>query len=555
MRLFGRHFLLFFALLCALSGMHKEPSNVGILVPSASAGINHGQNTTFDCNAWGGSCACFMSAASGKCGNATAHYSNATCNGGDDSTALADWITYGHSLGTSLAVLFIPPGCTEGDFGGDNNYSFSGDVKINCAGFGTQPITTIQNAVIWGYGTTFTSLWFGGIGFFTAQNTQGVEFGCSSGPTNTSPLIQAANAGDNTITLVTPSDATGNLSVGDEIVVTALGNESTGTFPPSHTFHEHKHITSINAVTGVLGINDKLKYSYKTTYPNLGGTQPFEGGPAAIYLMEKTYATNSQYFGMTVTCGSCQTNIVGKSIILTDVTWSDPTSNPAPTQSESIQLIRTSYPNLEVDKEVDSLSIISSLIGNITVQSSSVNNLAIQGTTFGGQGTSGFLNGTPLNTSILNTKIPSGIRAGPTCCGQAVSLSLNNVTVPTASANFHHTAISAYSFSAGVLTIAKSSTEYTNGTSPGMWVPTHKYFMGDTDGSNSCSSPNTFTVNDLQDAGANVNIFTDIVSIPTGNICVGVRPPSTFGSYNVMSLTQTNSGPANLLSLPEMLPP
>lgn len=548
-----RRFLLFVAVLFSV----WTAINGAVLVrniESSFAGINHGQNTTFDCNAWSGSCACWMSAASGKCGNATAHYSNAACAGGDDSTALADWISYGHSLGAAKAVLFIPPGCAEGAFGGDGNASFSGDISIHCAGFGSQPDTTIQNAVIWGYGTTFVSVWFGGQAFFNAQNTQGVEAGCGSGPTNTSPLIQAANAGDTTITLVTPSDATGNLAVGNDIVVGALSTQGVGSFPPNQHFHEHAHIDAINTETGVITLHARLKYSYKTTYPNLGGTQPFEGGPATIYLMEKGYNTNSQYFGMTVTCANCQNNIIGKNIVLSDVVWSDATANPAPTQSETIQLIRTSYADLEVDKDVDSLSIISSAVGNITVQSSSVNNLIVQGTTFGYYGRTGNINGTPLNASILNTKIPGGIRAGPTCCGQATSLTLNNVSFQIASANFHHSTISAYSFSGGTLTIAKSSTEYTNGTSPGMWVPGHKYFMGDTDGSNTCSVPNTFTVMDVVDDGANVNIPTDLASVTFGNICAGVRAPSTFGAYNVLSLSQTNSGPANLLSIPEMLP-
>lgn len=510
--------------------------------------FSHGRNTTFDCNAWGGSCACFMSAASGKCGNATAHYSNATCNGGDDSAALADWIAYGHGLGATRAVLLIPEGCTEGDFGGDGNASFSADVSIHCAGFSGQPDTTIQNAVIWGYGTTFSSLWFGGQGFFTA----GVGTGCGVTPTNTTPLIQSANAGDITVTLVTPGDITGNLAVGDQIVVTALANEGIGSFPPSHSFHEHKSITAINAGTGVLTLSSPLQFSYKSTYPSLGGTSPFEGGPATIYLMEKTYNTVSQYLGMTVTSVT-QSNILGKNVTLTDVIWSNPSANgPNPTQSESITLVRNIYPASEVDKEIDNLSILGGIIVNTDIQSSSVNNLVIQGTTF-----TGHLNGTPTNTTISNSKM-NAIRVGPTCCGQASSISLDNVAFASVLFRGSSTAISAYSFSGGTLTIAKSNAEYTNGNSPAIWVPGHKYFAGPGDGSNSCIPANTFTVLDVQDAGANVNILTDLASVSFGNTCsAGTAPPSRFGAYQTMTLIQTNvpAGTPSLTINPEMLPP
>lgn len=490
-----------------------------------------------------------MSAASGRCGNATAHFSNATCNGGDDSAALADWISYAHGLGAVRAVLFIPPGCTEGAFGGDGNSSFSADITVNCAGFGAQPVTTVQQPVIWGYGTFFPQLWFGGQGFFGAQNTQGVETGCGSGPTNTSPLIQAANAGDTTVTLVTAGDSS-NLTVGDWIAVTALANQGTGSFPPNHSFHEHKLITAINGGTGVITLNAPLLFSYKTTYPNLGGTQPFEGGPATIYLMEKTYNNISQYFGMTIT-GTNQSNILGRSVVLQDVTWLNPASTgPNPTQSEAIWLIGNRYPASEVDKEIDLLAVINSSVGNTDVQSAAVNNLIIQGTTF-----SGALNGVPANAVISNSKF-SAIRAGPTCCGHGNSIALDGVTFVTALQNFHHSAISAYSFSAGTLTIAKTASEWTSGAAPGLWVPGMKYFMGDTDGSNTCAPANTFTVSDVVDAGANVQIVTNISSIPVTNICnANTRPPSTFGAYQAMSLTQKFSGPGNLLSNPEMLPP
>jgi hypothetical protein len=508
----------------------------------------HGKSTAFDCNAWGGSCACFLASASGLCGNATAHFSNAVCNGAsDDSAALADWISYAHGLGTALAVLYVPPGSSCSLGGAHGNISFVADNTVHCAGFGAQPDTTVKNAIIWQYGATYDQMWFGGQAFFTAQNTQGVVTGCGSGPTNTSPLIQQAIAGDTTVTLITAGEAS-NFAVGKWIQVTALANQVAGAFPPTHTFHEPAQITAING--GVLSLSAPLRFSYKTTYPDLGGTQPYQGGPATIYLMELTYDLTARFYGGTVT-NTNQSNIIGRNITLTDVVWSNAASNgPNPTQSASIINIRGAYPGQEVDKENDTLVLFMNQASQTDVQSSSVNTFMIQGSTFSGK-----LNGSAANTTLSNSSFGS-ITAGPTCCGVGTATVLDRVTFQAANTNYHHTLISAYSFSAGTLTIAKANAEYTNGKSPGLWVPGHKYFVGDSDGSNTCSPANTFTVSDVVDAGSNVNIVTDLPSVSFGNTCgSGTRAPTTYGAYQTMTLTQTSSGPANLTSNPEMLPP
>lgn len=519
-----------------------------LLTVEALAGRG-GHVTKFDPNLFGGASNVACLVGSPVASICTTAFS-ATCNGsgsGDDA-ALSAWVSYGHARGATQSILYIAPGanCVFGGTG----VVFTADLSINCAGYGSQADTTVQNVVVWGYGATVNSAWFGGAGFYTAQDPNGIVTGCSpSGPTNTSPFIQAANAGDTTVTLVTASDSS-NFVAGDYIVVTALANTTIGNFPPSHTFHEHALVTAVNGSTGVLSLANPLQFSYKTTYPNIGGTQPFQGGPATIYLLNKTFNTNAQFFGLTVASLS-QTNIIGKKIVLQDITWSNPFANgPNPTASAEIWNIGGNYNGSEVDKDIDFLALINNYATQTDIQSSSINTFIVQGTTFNGT-----LNGTPDNTSISNSKF-GAISVGPTCCGHGNSIALDGVTFTGATRQFHHSPISAYSFSSGTLTVAKSASEWTSGAGPGLWIPGMKYFMGDTDGSNTCSSANTFTVSDVVDAGSNVNIVTDIASIPVTNICnANSRPPSTFGAYQSMTVTQKFSGPANLLSVPEMAPP
>lgn len=513
----------------------------------ALAGGRGGHNTTFDPNSYGGGWTCFRSQVSGACGSGPFfQYLNAACDGTtDDTAALAAWITYAHGLGGALAKINTGIGsrCHL-----PLNASFAADNTINCAGFGSSLNTTVQNLIVWQYGSTFDAAWFGGGGFYSVQNPNGVQTGCSGAPTNTSPLIQAANAGDTTVTLITAAESS-NFVVGDWIVVTALGNGKIGDFPPSHFFHEHRLITAVNAGTGVLTLDSPLQFSYKTTYPNIGGGAPFQGGPATVYLMEKTYNTNAQYFGGTITSAS-QTNIVGKSIVLTDVAWSSAAAGPNPTQSGAIWLIGNSFLGSEVDKDIDLLAIINSSNHQIDIQSSSINTFIMQGTTI-----TGTLNGTPANSSISNSKI-GGIRAGPPVSGISNSTTLDGVTFTTAVVGVHFSLISSYSLSTGTLTIAKASSEWTSGVAAGLWVPGKKYFIGAAGGFNACTPSVTFTVSDVVDAGSNVQVVTDIASIPAGNICNGNNQPvATFAAYQSQSLVQKFSGPGNLLSNPEMLPP
>lgn len=483
---------------------------------------NHGLNTTFDPNQWGGAAnvSCITAAIPGTC--ATGY--NATCDGtGSDAAAWAAWEAASAAANPALAVLLVPPGKTCVLDGTGTNGCLTSDCSVhNTAG--------VQNAVIWGYGAQVNQgCRVGGWGFFDNNTSQA--------------LINAATAG---AAAVTVNDGNvGRFSVGRWIAVTALGIQSFGD-PPNFAIIEYKRITAING--NVVSLDSALKNSYKSTYPQLDlgdSSTPNLGGLAQIYLLEPSWDTDATIIGLSINCAG-QLTFVGRNITLQNVV-SLGTNGTAFSVGITHTVTSSELGPVEYDKDLETGNFNYITSGQFAIQSQA-GTINITNSTLRAA-----LNGTATNTNLTNVNILSGgIRAGPTCCGQATSLTLNKVTFTPALLNLHHTLISAYSLSGGTLTIAKSSGEYS--TSVSMWVPGHKYFMGDSDGSNTCSVPNTFTVSDVVDAGSNVQILTDIVSIPVTNICLGTRPPSTFGSYQVMSLSVTNSGPANLLSNPEMTP-
>lgn len=501
----------------------------------AFAGGRGGHNTTFDPNSYGGGWACFRSAASGTCGGATAHFSNAVCDGvTDDSPAVGDWLTYAAALNPILAKLLVPFGShchIDPNLGSASFWMNSFDRPFD---------QNVKNAIVWGYGAFVDNIWIGGVGF-PAATVGGIK---------QQAIIQTVAAGSLTVTTVTPSDAS-LFPVGRQVGITGLGLQTFGS-PPNEQWAEYKIVTANNAGTGLITLDSPLANNYDAGWPqfDLGdASNPDLGGPATIYLMQQTWDTNPTLFGLTITSGA-QTNIIGKNIVLQDVTFYG--TNPdvtvfAPSTFKNGWFFSVSTPTSEIDKNWESAVFYRySSSGNLFIQNAG-GKLLLSSSSITG------LNGTTRDTAVTNSTTTS-IRVGPTCCGQANSLSLDGVIVPTAANAYKYTSISAYSFSGGILTIAKASPEYA--LSASMWVPGHKYFAGDNDGSNTCSPANTFTATGVQDAGSSVNISTDLSSVTFGNTCgLGTRPPTKFGSYNVMNLTQKFSGPANLLSLPEMLPP
>lgn len=497
-----------------------------LLLSTINADARGGRNTTFDINSEGGNWTCFGTV--GVCGAGFSQYWNATCDGTtSDATAQYAWIAYGHARGAAQSKLYIPPRTCVLD---TENDSLVADLRVHWIDNG------IQNAVIWGYGARFNSLTFGGWGYGNAVS--------SVSGLNTTALFQTVSAGSSTVTLVTASDSA-LFTTNVWVALTAQTIQTFGGNPSNQTFFEYNYITNINAGTGVITFAIPLSNNYKSTYPQLDpGNVNFinQGGPATIYLLEPTWNTNARFMGMLLThsTGLFQPLMIGKHVVAQDVQFGS-FSNFAPTASKDLWIINSGVGNYEIDKNIQNLwSINNSNTNQMSMQSGSVN-LVIQG------GNSVLaMNGTPRNTSISNFTV-SAIRAGPTVSGTQSNLSLDGVTVTSSLDNPKSCNISDFSFSLGILTIAKASGAYDCSTR--LWVPGSKYYMGDIDGRNTCQSggPHTFTVSDIVDAGANVNINTDIASIPVALTCPnGVRAPTTFGAYQTLTYTSKFSTNINL---------
>lgn len=502
-------------------------------ISSSHAGGRGGHNTTFDPNSYGGGWKFLDTDFGAVCDGNPA-------NSSTNDAAINSWLAYGVSQGLSLAKLKTPPGIcvTSEGFTCDNPNDHSGP--------------PIRNAIIWGYGTTYTAGWVGG------NNYPNGGVGTAG-----SALIQAATTGDMVVTLITAAQNT-IFSVGDSIAITAEATQTFGN--PSHSIFEYNIITSINAGTGVIGLGSPLKNSgYKTTYPQLdpgSSLQINQGGPATIYKMDAGWNTNCRVLGLTFDIPNGQVNFGGKENYVLDVTFTGSFA-PSSGRAEWLHYVQAGSSAIEVDKNIELWYQYNSMVGQIAVQNGSINQFIVYG------GSSTNVNGTSTNSVFTNHLVfppvagrGGQINAGPTGGGRSLSLVLDGVNFVGAFNGRHNCPMSAFSYSSGTLTIASTDPNFDCSTR--LWVVGTKYFMGDDNGDNTCIPANTFTVTDLIGVGTSgvkstsVQVVTDFAggSLPSGNICnANTTAVTQFAAYKTMTLTQKFSGPANLLSIPSMLPP
>ena len=505
-----------------------------ILVAPAVSGGRGGNVQKFDPNLLGGGWTCFRTQASGACGSGTfAQYFDASCIGvsgqSADDTALAAWITYGIAQAAAPAKLYVPPG---------SDCWFTQGSRLTTTTHGS---SGIQNATIWGYDATFNQAPPASHGFIDVA------------------YIQSATAGSTTVQLATASDVS-KFSVGRWVMLEADGLQDFGD-PGNFQLFEYRLITSISGSAGsppvIITLNSPLANTYLSTYPDTGVR-----GPAALSLLEPNWNVNLTIYGLTFASfgfNGGQAIIQGRIVQLNDVVFAATADNPAPTVSTGIWFNRGTVQSPENDKSVAYLSYNGVNGGALFTQSGSVGTLVIANSRFRGSAAGGpGINGTAFDTTITNT-ISNSIKAGPCCYGVASSLTLDGVTFASATTNYHFLSASSLSFSGGTFSIANASAAGVYA----VFVPGHKYFFGDTDGSNTCSPVSTtFTVTALRQDASNTHVDIGSCSwgscsgsLPTVTCAAGARNYSTYGAYQLMSLTQRNSGPGNLLANPEILPP
>lgn len=515
---FGRVFLWLF-ILC--SSLHDS-----------SGGINHGLNTTFDPNSWGGAAAvsCLTAAVGGTC--ATGY--NATCNGiASDSAALASWRTANASNVSNPAQspLYIPPGskCVF-DTG---STSFLWDGTIGHSG--------VQKAVIWAYGASATAAGMQTSGFFQ-DNLH-------------SSRINTANIGDDTVTLTPTAFGNGEISryaVGNWICIDGVELQTPNSYPPNFSFFEFHRITNINPGTGVITLDAQLSKQYKSTWPliDAGSASTTDlAGPASIHLMDASWNTDSALYGLTVP-GPNGVNSSGRKLAHYNVSFNG--NGVAPSTGVDISYTGSYLgTQVEVDKEITTLAFRNSSAVQILFQSSSIDTVI-----FSGVSLTGGLNGTPNNLSCTNSVLNNVVFIGPTQFGHGNSLSFTNCTIPVSDGhglNSGPTVLSVdpsiFSYSNGTFSVAVASDHPTI-----QWaVPGEKYFFA-TAGNAQCSTATSFAISDISVVSTTLNITTGSwtqngspistpVALPTP--CSG-GAASKYIAYPAATITQTNSGPMDL---------
>lgn len=486
------------------------------LLINVSSGVagRGGHSVAFDSNSYGGGWTCFRTQASGACGAGTfAQYFDASCSGtggqSADDTAISAWITYGLAQGALKAKLYIPPGS-------DCWFTASTTSLVMVNGT-TNP--AIQNAIVWGYGATLHRIGIGGRALLGGWN------------------INTASQGDSNVVLVTAGDSS-NFVVGNWVLIGAEGLQTFGE-PQNLQLFEYAVVTAINS--GTLTLSSPLSQTYLSTWPIVNSF-----GPASIFKMETSWNINLQLFGMTFASyefNGNQVSVTGRNIILNDVIFAETAGNMSPGPSNSLWFIGGQVRSPEVDKLINSVNFVKVAGGQIQVQSASVNSMQIISSALSSK-----LNGTAITTSIVNSSFPS-ITAGTTTYGRARNLSLDGVTFTTANNRYLGLPASVFSYSAGTFSIAK--VDVATPFVYQVFVPGFKYFFGNSDSSNTCTPANTFTVTALRECGANICMDTNIVGSLPSSSCGTIN----YGAYQVETFSAKFSGPGNLLSNPEMLPP
>lgn len=483
----------------------------------ASAGGRGGHNVTFDPNSYGGGWACFRSLASGTCGGATTQYFDAACDGTtSDVTAAIAFTAWAVTQNPSRIKLYIPPG-SSCIFDGSSSYLTNG----------------VQNIIVWAYGATFNLLQIGASHAFYENNTH-------------SARIISANAGDQTVTLVTAADAS-IFSVGDWVIVDGYELQDVNGFPPNWQFFEYKLITAITGTTTkIVTLNSPLENTYLSTWPLISAGSPIKAdiaGPASIHLMGPTWKTNVTWFGGRVTVLS-QWGIIGQNITVYGM-YSD-----FGFAVSICQICWVMFSELgakggnEIDKLISFLGIYRSTARQLAFQSASVDRVLLDSVTAGRNFAFG-LNGTANNTEIKNSIISSAT-PGPIGYGHGTSIIVDGSIISAVNQPNHRIKTSLLSFSNGTFFIAKNDAQVY--LTYNVFVPGQKYHFGDTDGTyNPNPTTNTiFTVTAVREDATNFYFDTTLPNtLPTPS-CGSNPTCDGYVAYPAATITQKFSGPANL---------
>ena len=497
-------------------------------------GAVHGLNTTFDPARWGGSAnvTCLQAAIAGKCDTGF----GAACNGiADDSAAYLNWVDY--AIAHDPVVLYVPPGsiCQAGSNGGFGFAKPGASAHVDG--------TPIKNITVWAYGASFNALIIG---------TQFVPF-----PDNThSALLQTTHVNDTSLTLKSAGDAALFTANTSQIIVSCLSTQRVGGYPPNWQIFEYNSVTTV-AGTAV-GLASPLKYACKSTYPQADpgdATNVNQGGPATAYVLNAAWNSNITIYGLTVLQQANAVFSAAKTISLINFNAAN-ANGLSPSMANTYTVTNSPLYSTEFDKNVDTLVLTNVTGKQFLWQSASMNNVTMNNVVL-----SQSMLGTPTNAIINGLKTPD-LKMGPTLFGHGNTFVINNSTVTFAdnpASNICMPSIQSgntdLTYASGRFTMPKTASG-TNRDNIFRWaMPGQKYYFADSDGTNNSTPQTNFAITDFSEDAS--NYFVDTGSWQQGGSSIAtpaVLPTPTcnthscpcYTSYQASSITQTNTGPADL---------
>ena len=269
----------------------------------------------------------------------------------------------------------------------------------------------ITNLTVNGTGATLT----GGIfDIGSAANFQ-------TGSTHSARTI-TANAGDPTITLATASEAS-RFAVGRWCCMTGIDLQGSGA-PPSFAIFEF--VLPTNITGAVITLTTPLKYTYLSTWPHYSSVGMDYGGPATLYDLDAKWDYTAVFNNLTIAYND-ELNASGRSLTFNNCT-SISDFGPFPSVNHDWTLNSCTFGTnvgMEVDKEIDNLTINGGTFGSAVVQTASVNLMTFNNVTLGTMwcGTNTVLDGCTISVLVL----------GPTNFGVSQSLIATNCSIASIS--------------------------------------------------------------------------------------------------------------------------
>jgi hypothetical protein len=379
----------------------------------------------------------------------------------NDSSAFLRFRTWGRKQKRKINLV-IPPGYyINRTF--PNQWAFDG----------------ISDVTVHGYGATVDTLNFGSFrGLAGSDNLH-------------SSRIKSASSSQSTVTLIKASEYS-RYAEGDWIYISGIDLQGYGS-PPNHHFFEYQHISSVNS-TGVITLGQKLRCTYKETWPNFeaGNAKTLDlGGPATIYKMDPHWNCSNKIYGLTVKT-SAGVLFNGRHVEYVDCYFDGP-SWPTMCQTHVARRCRFGG-QVEVDKGIEFIKYENCTASLIIVQSSSVDRFELEGCKL-----SNSLNGTAKNTVVRSCDMP-GLFVGPLGYGQMESLLIENSRIGSIAITGSVGTLSQFRLTAGTFIMPKAKTGPVLWATPGGWMRW----------GNSEITGQPFKILDLREDGTNVYIDTTL---------------------------------------------